>query len=43
MFIKIYGIVKTIGDAFFASIPSAFGLLNPLNIFSDILLLFYTS
>lgn len=39
MWTFVYGIVKTVGDAFFASIPSAFGLLNPLNIVSDILLL----
>ena len=36
----IYGVIKTVGDAFFFSIPSLFGLLNPLNIFGDIVLLF---
>jgi hypothetical protein len=36
----VYGVIKTVGDAFFASIPSLFGLLNPLNIFGDIILLF---
>ena len=35
----VYGIIKTVGDAFFLSIPSLFGLLNPLNIFGDLVLL----